>query len=63
MAWSKPNSSVSQAHFSGEPAMPTTVPAPSMRASWPTTDPVAPAAPDTTTVSPGLGWPMSSSPK
>ena len=35
------------------PAMPTTVAAPSIRASCPTTEPVAPAAPDTTTVSPG----------
>ena len=43
--------------------MPTTVPAPSILASWPATEPVAPAAPDTTTVSPGRGRPMSFSPK
>src|SRR5437763_740543 len=32
-------------------------------AGGPTNMPTAPAAPDTTTVSPGLGWQMSSSPK
>jgi len=32
-------------------------------ASWPTTLPTAPDAADTTTVSPGFGWPSSFSPK
>ena len=32
-------------------------------AIWPTTEPTAPAAPDTTTVSPALGLPMSRRPK
>ena len=44
------------------PAMPTTR-QPLMRAIWPATEPVAPAAPETSTVSPGLGSPRSSSPK
>src|SRR4029077_16699599 len=36
---------------------------PLILAIWPTTMPVAPAAPETTTVSPALGWPTSSRPK
>ena len=32
-------------------------------AIWPTTWPTAPEAAETTTVSPGLGWPTSSRPK
>ena len=50
-------------HFSSEPARPITDPAPLIRAIWPTVDPVAPAAPDTTTVSPSFKAPTSSSPK
>jgi hypothetical protein len=57
-AASKPSWSVSSAHFSGPPAIPTTR-APSALASWPATEPTAPAAADTTTVSPGCGLPMS----
>ena len=54
--------STSQSHFSLPPAMPTTR-HPLIRAIWPATEPVAPAAPDTTTVSPAFGLPTSSSPK
>ena len=39
--------------------MPTTRPAPMMRAIWPAMLPVAPAAALTTTVSPSLGAPIS----
>ena len=35
---------------------------PAILASWPTIDPVAPAAPETTTVSPGSGLPTSNNP-
>ena len=45
---------MSSAHFSGPPAMPTTR-APSAFASCPATDPTAPAAAETTTVSPAAG--------
>ena len=54
-AASKPSCSVSSAHFSGPPAIPTTR-APSALASWPATEPTAPAAAETTTVSPGFGF-------
>ena len=57
-AASKPSRSVSSAHFSAPPAIPTTR-APSDLASWPATEPTAPAAAETTTVSPGCGLPMS----
>lgn len=43
--------------------MPTTRAAPLMRATWPATDPVAPAAADTTTVSPARTSPTSIMPK
>jgi hypothetical protein len=49
-------------HFSGPPAMPTTR-QPLIFAIWPTSPPTAPAAPETTTVSPALGLPTSSRPK
>ena len=42
--------------------MPITV-QPLIFATWPTTEPTAPAAPDTTTTSPGFASPTSSSPK
>src|ERR1700675_332482 len=62
MAASKPYSSTSHLHFSAPPAMPTAR-QPWIFAIWPTMDPVAPAAPETTTVSPALGRPTSSRPK
>ena len=43
--------------------MPTTFDAPLMRAICAATEPVAPAAPDTSTTSPSFGWPTSSRPK
>ena len=46
----------------GPPAMPMVV-APASLAIWPATEPVAPAAPDTRTMSPGRGLPSSSIPK
>ena len=49
-------------HFSAPPAMPTTR-QPLILAIWPTTWPTAPAAAETTTVSPATGRPISSSPK
>ena len=58
---SKP-SDRTQSHFSGPPAVPITW-QPRILAIWPATDPVAPAAPETTTVSPACGFPMSSNPK
>src|SRR3954447_26138155 len=63
MAASKPSSSTSQRHFSSPPAMPTTRPAPLIRATWPATLPTAPAAPLMTTVSPSSSAPTSSTPK
>jgi hypothetical protein len=48
--------------FTGPPAMPT-VRQLLILAIWPTAAPTAPAAVDTTTVSPGFGAPMSRSPK
>jgi len=63
MAASKPNSSVSARHFSGPPAMPMTRPAPLILAICPAMLPTAPAAPDTTTVSPSFSLPVSSRPK
>src|SRR5690349_6046670 len=51
-AASKPRSPVTHATFSGDPAEPTTLAAPSRRAIWPAAEPTAPAAPDTNTVSP-----------
>jgi len=59
---SKPKSSTTARHFSGPPAMPTTR-APAIRAICPATEPVAPAAADTTTVSPGCGRPTPVIPK
>src|SRR6516165_7721967 len=59
---SNPKSSTTARHFSGPPAIPTTR-APAILAIWPATDPVAPAAADTTTVSPGWGRPMPAIPK
>src|ERR1700737_2338165 len=53
---SNPNSSTTTRHFSGPPAMPTTL-APAILAICPASDPVAPAAAETTTVSPGCGPP------
>ena len=62
MAASKPSSSTSHAHFSGPPAMPIAR-APLSFAICPATEPTAPAAPDTTTVSPSCRSPTSSRPK
>ena len=62
MQASKPKSSTTALHFSGPPAMPTTR-APAILAICPATDPVAPAAAETTTVSPSFGRPMSVMPK
>ena len=59
---SKPSSSVIHAHFSGPPAMPTTR-QPMILPICPATDPTAPAAPDTTTVSPSFGCATSNMPK
>ena len=53
MAASRPRSSVSQRHFSSVPQMPTTR-APRCLAIWAAIEPVAPAAADTTTVSPAF---------
>ncbi len=55
---SKPSSFRTYSHLSLVLAMPATR-QPRIFASWPTTEPTAPAAADTTTVSPGLGWAMS----
>src|ERR1700716_2698746 len=53
MAASKCASLTSQAHLSLPPAVPITL-QPLILAIWPATEPVALAAPDTTTVSPAL---------
>src|ERR1035437_7745070 len=53
MQASKPSSSVTYRHLSGPPAMPTAR-APLIRAIWPTTEPTAPEAAATTTVSPAI---------
>src|SRR5918998_4649287 len=52
----------SQATFSGDPALPTTLPAPRSRANWPTRLPTAPAAPETNTSSPSRKAPTRNSP-
>ena len=62
MQASNPKSSTTALHLCGPPAMPTTR-APAILAICPATDPVAPAAAETTTVSPGWGLPMSVIPK
>ncbi len=62
MQASKPSSRTTQSHFAAPPAMPTAR-QPLILASWPTVWPTAPAAPETTTVSPGFGPHTSSSPK
>ena len=59
---SKPSVSCTHRHLSGPPAMPTTR-APARLAIWPATEPTAPEAAETTTVSPGFGWPMSFMPE
>ncbi len=59
---SKPNSSTTTRHFSSPPAIPMTR-QPLILAIWPATLPTAPAAPETTTVSPALAFPVSSSAK
>ena len=61
MAASKPSSSTTYPHFSGEPATPITR-QPLCFASWPTTAPTAPEAAVTTTVSPATGLPTSNRP-
>ena len=58
----KPSSPVSQATFSGLPALPITEPAPRSRANWPTRLPTAPAAPETKTSSPGANSATRNSP-
>ncbi|MEU4811323.1 hypothetical protein AB0H20_19170 [Nocardia fluminea] len=55
---SKRATSVTQAHLALPPATPITL-HPSAFAIWPAMDPVAPAAPDTSTVSPAEGLPIS----
>ena len=60
-AASKPSVSVSQRHLSSVPAMPTTR-RPRIFPIWPTSDPTAPAAAETTSVSPGFGRPISKRP-
>jgi len=62
MAALKPSSSTIHRHFSGPPAIPI-VRHPLIRATCPAMLPVAPAAPETTTVSTSRGRPTSSSPK
>src|SRR6266403_4079816 len=62
MAASKCASLTSQAHLFLPPAVPITR-QPLILAIWPATEPVAPAAPDTTTVSPALILPISIIPK
>ena len=62
MAASKLASSVSQLHFFVPPAIPITR-HPFILAICPAIEPVAPAAPEITTVSPSLGPPTSSRPK
>ena len=52
----------SQLHFSSLPAIPTTR-QPLILAIWHTIEPTAPAAAETTTVSPFFGCPMSRKPK
>src|ERR1700756_2354943 len=59
---SKPSSLRAYSHFSCAPAIPTTW-HPLIFASWPTIAPTAPAAADTTTVSPAFGCPTLRSPK
>ena len=54
MQSSKPSSSLTYLHLSGPPAMPTAR-APLILAICPTTEPTAPEAADTTTVSPAFG--------
>src|SRR5712691_3215045 len=61
MAASAPSSLVRYAHLSSVPAVPTTR-QPKILPIWTTRDPVAPAAPDTTSVSPALGLPIILSP-
>src|SRR5881409_1447391 len=58
---SKSSSFSTYSHLSRDDAMPTAR-QPRIFASAPTTEPTAPAAAETTTVSPGFGWPMSRSP-
>src|SRR5687767_10984696 len=62
MAASNPASRTSHAHLSAPPAMPIAR-HPLIFAICPTTRPVAPAAPETSTVSPAAGRPTSSRPK
>ena len=62
MQASKPSSLTTQSHLAWPPAMPTTR-QPLILAIWPTVWPTAPAAPETTTVSPAFGWPTSIRPK
>src|SRR2546426_3247504 len=57
---SKSSSFSTYSHLSRDDAMPTAR-QPRIFASWPTTEPTAPAAAETTTVSPGFGWPRSRS--
>src|SRR6266851_962860 len=61
MEASAPSSLVRYAHLSSVPAVPTTR-QPTILPIWTTRDPVAPAAPETTSVSPGLGLPIILSP-
>ena len=62
MALSNPSSSVMYLHFSGPPAIPITV-QPFILAICPTTEPTAPAPPETKTTSPSLISPTSKIPK
>src|SRR5689334_12372902 len=58
---SNPSSRTTYSHLSLDPATPTAR-QPRIFASWPTAEPTAPAAAETTTVSPGFGCPRSYSP-
>ena len=61
MAASNPRSPTTWSTFAGDPATPITRQPPRL-ASWPTTEPTAPAAAVTTTVSPATGRATSNSP-
>src|SRR4051812_28172161 len=58
---SKPSSSVTHAHFAGDPAIPMTR-APCIRAIWPAIDPTLLAAAETQNVSPDCGLGTSTPP-
>ena len=61
MTASRPTSSASQRAFSADPAEPTTQ-QPLILAIWAATDPTAPAAVETNTLSSGFSWAILSRP-